>query len=127
MISAIVRHIVLLFLFRHDGRGLPGRGPIPYLLLTASALLSFARNMVESGDVIMSVMLVVGGYLLVVLAGRKKPHLVAPVALVCLGGDSMAIVALGFNLHALATTATLWQVAAIVGFISRRNARGLPM
>ncbi len=127
MITVIVQHIVLLFLFRHDGRGLPERGPMPYLLLTASALLAFARNIVESGNAMMSVLLVVGGYLLVVLAGRKKPHLVAPVALVCLGGDSMAIVALGFNLHALATTATLWQVAAMVGYISRRNARGLPM
>ena len=61
------------------------------------------------------------------LAGRKKPHLVAPVALVCLGGDSVAIVALTFNLHVLATTVTLWQVAAIVGYISRRNAQGLPL
>lgn len=127
MIAAIVRHIVLLFLFRHDGRGLPVRGPMPYVLLTASALLAFARNMVESSNVMMSVTLVVGGYLLVLIAGRKKPYLVAPVALVCLGGDSVAIVALGFNLHALATMATLWQVAAIVGYISRRNARGLPM
>ena len=37
MIAAILRHIVLLFAFRHDGRGLPIHGPVPYLLLTCSA------------------------------------------------------------------------------------------
>lgn len=127
MIAAVVRHIVLIFAFRHDGVGIPAHGPVPYLLLTCSALLSFARNLIETDNAILSAALVAGGFLLVVMAGKKRPYLVAPVALVCLGGDSVSIVALAFNLAVIATMITLWQVAAIVGYIARRNARGLPL
>ncbi len=126
MITAIMRHIFLIFVFRHDGRGLPARGPVPFVLLTCSALLSFARNYVESGFAVLSAALVVTGYLIVVMAGRKRPHLVAPIALVCLGGDCLAIVALSFQISVVATIVTVWQIAAILVYISKRHAMGLP-
>jgi hypothetical protein len=121
MIAAIFRHIILIFTFRHDGRGLPAHGPVPYLLLSCSALFSYIRGVVETGSTITSLVLVALGYLLVLLAGKKKPHLIAPIALVCLGGDSLSIVALLYDFGVMATLITLWQVAAIVGYVTRRH------
>jgi len=116
MIAAICQHLFLLFTFRHNGAGLPSRGPIPYVLLAGAAITTTIRGALDLGDFISALVLSVIGIGIIVLAAKQKPALVAPIALACLGGDFMAILTMLAGQSILTMVATLWQIAAIVFF-----------
>lgn len=117
MIIAVIQHIVLLLTFRHDGYGIPGSGPLPYLLLACSGFVSFARTLLETGSVSGAATLVAIGSAVVLICGRKRPQLIAPIALVCIGGDFLSILATLIGLGVVSIAMTIWQVAAIHKFI----------
>lgn len=116
MIGAIFQHLFLLFSFRHNGAGLPSRGPIPYVLLAGATVTTTIRGTLDIGDFISALVLSVIGIGIIVFAAKKKPALVAPIALACVGGDSMAIITMLAGQPILTMIATVWQIAAIVFF-----------
>ena len=116
VIGAIFQHLYLLFTFRHNGAGLPSRGPIPYLLLAGAAVTTTIRGTLDIGDFISAFVLAVIGIGIIVFAAKSKPALVAPIALACLGGDSIAIITMLASQPILTMVATVWQIAAITFF-----------
>lgn len=121
MVGAIVQHLYFLFTFRHNGQGLPSRGPVPLALLSGAAVLSSIRNVIELSNAGLGVALGVAGVGIVLLACRSRPFLIAPIALACIGGDSLATLATLAELALLAQAATLWQVTAIVVFVMKHG------
>lgn len=116
MIGAIFQHLFLLFTFRHNGAGLPSRGPMPYFLLAGAAVTTTIRGTIDIGDFISALVLAVIGTGIIVIAVKRKPVLIAPIALACLGGDSMAIITMLYGQALLTMIATVWQIAAITYF-----------
>lgn len=116
MIGAIFQHLVLLFTFRHNGAGLPSRGPMPYMLLAGAAVTTTIRGTLDIGDFISALVLAIIGIGIIVIAVKRKPALIAPIALACLGGDSMGIITMLASQPILTTIATVWQIAAITFF-----------
>jgi len=116
VIGAILQHLFLLFTFRHNGTGLPSRGPMPYVLLAGAAVTTTIRGTLDIGDFISAFLLATIGIGVITFAAKSKPALVAPIALVCLGGDFMAIMTMLASQPVLTTVATVWQIAAITLF-----------
>lgn len=124
MLGAIFKHIVLLLSFRHSGAGLPTRGPLPVLFLTCAAIITFLRDYVDRGGFLASLAMAAIGASIIFLAGRRRPALVAPVALVCIGGDFLAIMVMLLHIPMLVSVISLWQVASITTFIARTAQAG---
>lgn len=122
VIGAIFQHMFLLFTFRHNGTGLPSRGPIPYILLAGAAVTTTIRGTLDIGDFISALGLAAIGIGIIIFVARNKPALVAPIALACLGGDSMAIVTMLASQPFLTVIATVWQIAAITVFSMKHSA-----
>ncbi len=116
MIGAILQHLILLFTFRHNGAGLPSRGPMPYALLAGAAVTTTIRGTLDIGDFISALLLAVIGIGIIIFAAKRRPALTAPIALACLGGDVMAIVTMLASQPILTTAVTVWQIAAITIF-----------
>lgn len=116
MITAILEHMVLLFAFRHNGAGLPRQGAVPYILLAGAAVTTALRGTLDLGDFLTAAVLSIVGIGIVIVAVRNRPSLVAPIALTCIGGDTLAILATIAGFPSLAMIATVWQIAAIVYF-----------
>lgn len=116
MIAAILQHILLLLTFRHKGTGLPSNGPVPYLLLFGAFVLSGIKGSI-GGEGFISLFAAAIGIGIVVVASRSRPWLTAPVALVCIGGDALAIGVSLLGQPTLTPIGILWQVAAIVVFV----------
>lgn len=121
MIGAIFQHMFLLFTFRHNGAGLPSRGPIPYILLAGAAVTTTIRGTLDIGDFISAFVLAAIGIGIIVFAAKSRPALVAPIALACLGGDSMAIFTMLASQPFLTMIATVWQIAAITFFTMKHS------
>jgi len=120
MIAAVFQHIYLLFVFRHSGAGLPSRGPAPYVLLGIAASTTAIRGALEMGDPLLAVI----GIGIVVAITRSRPGLIAPIALVCIGGDSLGTCLVLLSLHSLSIIVLLWQVTALIVFVRQATARG---
>lgn len=89
---------------------------MPYLLLAGAAVTTTIRGTMDIGDFISALVLAVIGTGIIVIAVKRKPVLIAPIALACLGGDSMAIITMLYGQALLTMIATVWQIAVITYF-----------
>lgn len=121
MITAILEHMVLLFAFRHNGAGLPRQGAVPYILLAGAAVTTALRGTLDLGDFLTAAVLSIVGIGIVIVAVRNRPSLVAPIALTCIGGDTLAILATIAGFPDLAMLVTVWQLAAIFYFSMKQG------
>lgn len=122
MLNAIIKHIVLLFSFRHSGQGLPDHGPLPYIFVAMAAMATTFREYVQSADFFRAAATAMLVVLMITLVARTRPKLVSPLALIASGGDVIAIFAWLVDLPALATATTVWQFVAMAVFIVKQQA-----
>lgn len=119
MLAALLKHIALMFIFRHDGTGLPARGPLPWLFLAAATVTTATRGALDLHDPITAAVFAVIGVAVLVYFTRRDVKLLGAIAMNCIGGDVVAILLTLYGFPQASILMTVWQVASMLALASK--------
>ena len=120
MIKAILQHVTLLYCFRHDGRGLPRHGPLPIILGFIAVTMLALRDLVSHENAAQVMVTAAVGILWLHFLRQRKPEAVAPISLILIAGDFVAMMITPFDAGGYAIIGiTMWEIAAAVATVAR--------
>lgn len=119
MLTALLKHIGLMFAFRHDGTGLPCKGPLPWIFLAGATLTTAIRGALEFHDPAVAALFALMGVAVLVYFTRRDVKLLAAIAMNCIGGDVIAILLALYGFPQASLLVSGWQVASMLALASK--------
>lgn len=126
MFAAFLKHIGLMFAFRHDGTGLPSRGPLPWILLTAATVTTGTRGALDLHDAMAAVVFAILGVGVLIFCCRHDIKLLGAIALNCLAGDTVAILMTIYGFPEASMIISGWQIASMLALANKMKKQSEP-